>query len=40
VGEAAFVWCAAAADLRCGHWQCNGDDQKLVEALVSKCDHN
>jgi len=23
--------------VRC--WQCNGDDQKLVEALISKCDH-
>ena len=29
----------AVADLRCGDWQCNGDDQRLVEALVSKCDH-
>ena len=41
-GRGCIVWCAAAADLRCGnwYWQCNGDDHKLVEALVSKCDHN
>ena len=40
-GRGCIVWCAAAADLRCGnwYWQCNGDDQRLVEALVSKCDH-